>query len=45
MNVAVCVVLLNVAEIVTNVMLATGLVVTVKVAVLAPATTVTLPGT
>jgi len=44
-NVAVCVVLLNVAEIVDDVLLATGLVVTVNVAVVALAATVTLAGT
>ena len=44
-NVAFCVVLLNVAEIVTDVLLATGLVLAVNVAVVAFAATVTLPGT
>jgi hypothetical protein len=44
-NVAVCAVLLNVAEIADDVLLPTGLVVTVKVAVVAPAATVTLAGT
>jgi len=43
--VVLCVVLLKVAEIVTDVLLDTGLVVTVNVAVLAPAATVTLAGT
>jgi len=44
-NVAVCVALLNVAEIVDDVLLATALLVTVNVAVVAFAATVTLPGT
>jgi hypothetical protein len=44
-NVAVCVVLLNVAEIVDDVLLATGLVLTVNGAVVAFAATVTLAGT
>jgi hypothetical protein len=44
-SVAVRVAPLHVPEIVTDVLLATGLVVTVKVTVVAPAATVTLPGT
>jgi len=44
-NVALWVPVFNVAEIVTGVLLATGVVVTVKVAVVAPAATVTLDGT
>jgi len=44
-SVAVCKVLLNVAEIADDVLLATGLVVTANVAVLDPAATVTLEGT